>query len=392
VVAAAGPGAGRPRPVVLGATLAAAAAAAAPWLAAVVVNPAPLAPVGSAAPGVAAFAARAEPGLGTLGALAGLGGIWNGEAVPASRATGVAALATVVLLAVVAAGLPTVARHPAARWLLVLAAVAIAAPAAAATGAGQAVLAAAVDAAPGLGLLRDGQKWVALALPGYTLAAGAAVPVLARRLRPAAVGAVCCAALLAVLPDLAWGVRGAVRAVHYPPGWTAVAAAINADPRPVAVLPAGSMRRFGWAGPAPVLDPLPRWVRAEVLTPGDLVVSGRRVPGEGVHSHAVQRLLLDGADPAALAAAGVGWVVIEDGGAHVDPAVAATVSRLPLRYGDADLAVYRVGGQAPGATAAARRVVIGAHLLWLAVLGGGAVVAAAGCRRSGPAARLTPDR
>ena len=37
---------------------------------------------------------------------------------------------------------------------------------------------------------------------------------------------------------------------------------INADPRPVAVLPADSMRRFTWAGDAPVLDPLPRWVRA----------------------------------------------------------------------------------------------------------------------------------
>ena len=32
---------------------------------------------------------------------------------------------------------------------------------------------------------------------------------------------------------------------------------INADPRPVAVLPVDSMRRFAWAGDAPVLDPLP---------------------------------------------------------------------------------------------------------------------------------------
>lgn len=384
VVIAVGSGPPGPRWPTLCAGLGAALAAAGPWLAAVVVNPEPLAPVGSAAPGVAAFAARAEPGLGTLGAVAGLGGIWNGEAVPTSRTTAVAVLATAVLLAVVAAGIPTVARHPAARWLLVVAAVAVAAPAAAATGAGQAVLTAAIDAAPGLGVLRDGQKWVALALPAYTLAAAAAVPVLARWLRPALAAAVCCAALLAVLPDLAWGVGGAVRAVHYPPGWAAVAAAVNADPRPVAVLPAGSMRRFGWAGPAPVLDPLPRWVRAEVLAPGDLVISGRVVPGEGVHNHAVQQVLLDGADPAALAAAGVGWVVIDDGGAHVDPDVAATLQQLPLQYGDADLAAYRVGGQAPGASAGARRIVIGAHLLWLAVGAGAAAVALTARRRGAP--------
>ncbi len=37
---------------------------------------------------------------------------------------------------------------------------------------------------------------------------------------------------------------------------------------PVAVLPVDSMRQFGWAGGAPVLDPLPRWVRAEVLSTG----------------------------------------------------------------------------------------------------------------------------
>ena len=51
-----------------------------------------------------AFAARAEPGLGTLGSLASLGGIWNGEAVPASRTTLFAVVAAVVLLAVVALG------------------------------------------------------------------------------------------------------------------------------------------------------------------------------------------------------------------------------------------------------------------------------------------------
>ena len=83
-----------------------------------------------------AFAARAEPGLGTLGSLASLGGIWNADAVPASRTTLFAVVAAVVLLGVVALGLPTVVRRPVAVPLLILAAVAVVVPAAMATGPG----------------------------------------------------------------------------------------------------------------------------------------------------------------------------------------------------------------------------------------------------------------
>ncbi|BDH55367.1 hypothetical protein [Tsukamurella sp. PLM1] len=50
---------------------------------------------------VAAFSARAEPGLGTLGSLLGLGGIWNRQAVP----DGAPWLWTALVLAVLASGL-----------------------------------------------------------------------------------------------------------------------------------------------------------------------------------------------------------------------------------------------------------------------------------------------
>ena len=103
--------------------------------------------------------------------------------------------------------------------------------------------------------------------------------------------------MILALPDLAWGVWGRVEPVHYPAGWAAVAAAINAAPGPVAVLPAGTMRRFAWSGPAPVLDPLQRWVRADVLATGDLVISGVTVPGEGAHARAVSRVAAERARP-----------------------------------------------------------------------------------------------
>ncbi len=335
--------------------------AALPWLSAAIVARS-LAP--SQAEGVAAFAARAEPGLGTLGTLASLGGIWNGEAVPSSRTTLFAVVAAIVLLGIVVAGLPVAIRRPAAVPLLCLAALAVVVPAAMATGPGVAAVEATVRAMPGLGVLRDAQKWVALAVPGYALAGAAAVVSLRQRLPAAATALVCCAALIATLPDLVWGVGGKVSPVEYPRGWAAAAAMINDDPRPVAVLPVDSMRRFEWAGDAPVLDPLPRWVRSDVLSTGDLTIGGQTVPGEGERARTVQQMLLSGADRDQLADAGVGWVVVESSGA-------ADTLALPIAYHDDDLTVYRVGGDAPQATG--RGMVLAAHLAWLALLLGGLV-------------------
>ncbi|MGA5545452.1 hypothetical protein ACPCIR_26725 [Mycobacterium sp. NPDC051198] len=362
-VAAPGDGDGWRRLRVAALALGTSVLAATPWLVAAAVGGTVSSPVSAA--GVQAFAARAEPGLSTLGSLAGLGGIWNGEAVPGSRTTLFAVVATVVLVGVVALGLPAVIRNRRAVPLLILAAAAVLIPAAMATDVGLAFVDATIRAVPGLGVVRDGQKWVALAMPGYVVAAAAA-PVTLRRLgipMPAS-AAVACAALIAVLPDLAWGVGNQMRAVQYPPGWTAAASAINADPRPVAVLPPDSMRSFYWSGAAPVLDPLPRWLRAEVLSTGDLVIGGQVVPGEGTRAREVQDLMRSGADRQTMADAGVGWLVVETNGvpAELD---------LPVAYRDADIALYRIGGD--HAASPHRGTLIAAHLVWLLALVGGAV-------------------
>jgi hypothetical protein len=346
------PGPGRSRVLCAGIGLGAAILAALPWLTAAV---AAQSLSSSQAEGVPAFAARAEPGLATLGSLASLGGIWNSDAVPSSRTTLFAVVAAVVLIGVVAAGLPVAIRTPAAVPLLALAAAAVAVPALMATTPGLAAVESMVRALPGLGVVRDAQKWVALAVPGYTLAAAGAVLTLRRWLPAFATAAVCSLALIATLPDLAWGVGGKVVAVQYPAGWSAAAATINADPRPVAVLPPGNMRTFSWTGDAPVLDPLPRWVRADVLTTGDLTISGRVVHGEGGRAREVERLLARGADRDALARADVGWLVAETAG---------------------ELTVTRIGGDHPAASH--RVLMLVTHALWLTVLvvgGVGALVA-----------------
>ncbi len=391
LVCVAAPGTGRPRWLCAAVTLAAAVLAALPWLTASALGSSS---TGWAhARGLPAFAARAEPGLGTLGSLASLGGMWNGEAVPGSRASLFAVLSAAVLLVVVAAGLPALARRRAALPLLVLAAVSVLVPPALATGPGLALLRAVVDIAPGLGVLRDGQKWVALAMPGYALAGAGAVLTLRRWLRPTATALACCTALVLALPDLAWGVGGKLTPVHYPADWAAVAAMVNREPGAVAVLPAGTMRRFAWSGPAPVLDPLPRWVRADVLTTGDLTISGVSVPGEGSRAREVQGLLLAGADPVTLRRAGVTWLVVESGTPGDMGMAARTFERLPVSYRGRDLVLYRVGGTAIGVSADRRLVVMFAHVVWLAMLAGGLAMAGSRLRaRRHPASAATPLR
>ncbi|MEE9243567.1 MAG: hypothetical protein V3U55_05960, partial [Mycobacterium sp.] len=210
------PGGGRSRTYCALLSVGSATAAALPWLVASVVAGGWASTADES--GVPAFAARAEPGLGTLGSLASLGGIWNAEVVPDSRKTLFALLSAAVLLTVVAVGVPLLLRRRHAVPLLVLAAAAVVLPAVMATGPGLAALEAAVRAAPGLGVLRDGQKWVALAVPGYSLAGAAAVITLRPRIPAVATAAVSCAALVAALPDLAWGVGGQMSPVQYPPG------------------------------------------------------------------------------------------------------------------------------------------------------------------------------
>ncbi|GGK52954.1 hypothetical protein [Nocardia camponoti] len=143
----------------------------APWLTATALG----AGAGPSDPaGVAAFAARAEPWLGTMGSLAGLGGIWNAEAVPTSRTTPLALVATLFLLTMVALGVRAVWRQGrTGKTLITIAEAAILLPALGATPWGLSAGEWLVTEIPGAGLLRDTQKYVALAVPAYALCAAA---------------------------------------------------------------------------------------------------------------------------------------------------------------------------------------------------------------------------
>nr|WP_246024037.1 hypothetical protein [Nocardia yunnanensis] len=389
-----------------------------PWVVATALSGSGAAPSDPA--GIAAFAARAEPWLGTVGSLAGLGGIWNSTAVPDSRTTFYAFVGTALLLALVATGLRAVWRTGTpARRLIWLAAAVIALPALGATGWGLSAGEFLVTRVPGAGLLRDTQKYVALAMPAYALCAAAGCRAVGRwittaatptepsadsgfpadsasatdsaspagppaspdrsvgRYRTGRAAAVFIALLLIALPDLAWGAAGALRPVHYPAAWQRVAE-LTEGPGDVAVLPGGMFRRFAYSGDAPVLDPAPRMLRRDALQTGELPVRGGVVAGESKQARRVEKLLLRGGSARDLADQGVGWVLVE--GRTPGPLGDSknTLAQLIPVYGDADLQLYRVPGDinAEDASPADRRLSGAAHLLWATLLIGGFLTAA----------------
>jgi hypothetical protein len=269
--------------------------------------------------GVAAFAARAEGPMGTVGSLVGLGGIWNALAVPPGVGSWAWVAGFAVVLAVAVGGLPLLGR----RW-----------PAGAAVGllaaAGAGLLLAAAPALPGLrglaelvvtqlpggGLIRDSQKFVApLALVeavGFGLGVERVLPALpARWGRTAAAGLVAAPVLL--LPALAWGGAGRLAAVEYPPAFAETRSAMAADPVPgaVLVLPWHLYLPFEWNGDRVVLDPAPRWFPRRVVGNDDLELVGLTVPGEDPYGARLGPLVRGSATLApALPGAGVRYVLV----------------------------------------------------------------------------------
>lgn len=342
---------------------------ASPWLAATFLSSG--AADGSDPAGVAAFAARAEPGLGTLGSLAGLGGVWNSAAVPNSRTTLFAVLGTLLLLTVVLSGIPALwrrRRNPVISALAVLALVAVLAPALGATSWGLSAGRWSVEYFSGAGLLRDSQKWVALAAPFYAPSAAAGVMWAQNRFtlaRPTWSIAAVVVTMMA-LPDLAWGVGGALKPVQYPQSWTTVAEQLRDETGDVAVLPAGMFRAFSYTGDAPVLDPAPRFLPLDVLQTGELIVAGGSVGGEGTRAAQVEELLLTGASSTELAALGVSWILVElDTPGRSGEAALHNLERV---FADDYLELYRVPGDSAThqASTSSRTIVTLAHIAWVA--------------------------
>ncbi|HEU4675662.1 MAG TPA: hypothetical protein VFS29_06730 [Motilibacteraceae bacterium] len=318
--------AARARAVLLGGTL----ALQLPWVVAGVVHAVRYGGTSDPA-GVAAFAARSDTRLGLPGSLLTLGGVWNADVVPAGRGTLYAAVVAVVGIGVGLAGVRGLRRRDPSllRDLAVLAAVGLVLALLGVLPPTRAALEWATGAVPGAGLLRDGQKWLALAAPFVCTAWALGLEQLARRfaVRPvvAALAALGLLLPLFALPGLAWGAHDRLRPVRYPQDWARVRSALAASGRPgdVVVLPWAAFRQFAWNGGRTALDPAPRWLPRTTLVADDLPVGQQVVRGEDPRAQRISSLLAgDRPLTEQLAADGVGWVLLEHGtpGPAVPPA------------------------------------------------------------------------
>ncbi len=265
----------------------------------------------------AVFDAQSEGHLGRWGAVLSLGGIWNRDVVPDSRLLWTTVVLVLVMGAVMVIGLVTLWRQN--RGLLISLAVpaGLALALVVATRVAPDALGRLAGDVPGGGLLRDSTRYLAMLAPLEAVALGAGAVELVRRVRRPDVrqGVAVLLVLMPIvtLPDLAWGVGGRLDAVDYPFAWQDARAVVTSSgvDGDILVLPFSAYRRPPWNGDRPVLDPAGRYFDRTTVTNDDLLVSGTTVAGEDPRSARLRRVLGDGADPRALARAGIGLVVLE---------------------------------------------------------------------------------
>jgi hypothetical protein len=288
--------------------------------------------------GVAAFAARGSDWSGPFGALLGTGGIWNAQTTLPSRASPLAPIGTLLLLALAVVGWRSLReRWPAgaATRLLVLAGGGFLLAALGVLPGGRRLLEWLVATVPGAGVLRDGHKFL---IP-YALLLCLGVALGAERIGRRSVLAGALLLPVVILPDLAYGAAGRLRPVSYPADFAIVAARIGQAPGEVVSLPFAGYHTYPWNRSRTVIDPLPRYVDAEVLMDDRLIVGDRVIDGENRRAAEVRRTLAAGLP---LAGLGVRWVVVQrvEGAAPVPP---TALAGLRLVHAGSDLQLYENG-------------------------------------------------
>ncbi|HZG93685.1 MAG TPA: hypothetical protein VEZ46_03140 [Mycobacteriales bacterium] len=354
-----------------------------PWLLPSVLRPGG---VPADADGVAAFAARADTPLGTIGSLLTLGGVWNAEVAPPGRTALPVVAVTAALIAVAVLGVKryfamSAEAVPLAAVSLLLLVVAAAGAVPGLRGIARQV----VVAVPGGGIIRDGQKFVMPLALVLAVGFGLAVETLRLRVRDAEarplLAAVAVLAPVAVLPALGWGAAGRLRTAHYPAEWYDVRSVLDRAPEAggLVVLPWNALYQpFDWNSGRPVLDPAQRWFDRSTLVDDDLTVDDRVVAGEDPRADAVDAAVAAGAplEPV-LAAVGVRFAVVHQWRQAPAGQQLTAADRV---YDGAQLDLYRLrqpAGESPDGPPVGPVVVgdavAGALLLWgiAAIAGGG---------------------
>ncbi len=310
-----------------------------PW-----VIPSFLAPVLADPNGANAFAARADTPFGALGSLVLLGGIWNARAVPAGYGGLAASIAWLILAVLALSGYLLVARPRRLCPGLGVAGFAGFCVAALGTwGPTLALLRAAIAFWPAFALLRDGQQFIAPLALAESAGLGAGVLWLAggrsRPSRPdasaaALLGVLALLAPVLLLPGLALGAFGRLRAVEYPADWLAARTMIDAPgtgPGAVLLLPWAQYRQYPWNHGEPVFDPWPRMLSRPMIWNDALRVGSATVAAESAQARRLGPAIESGRPlTSVLLRAGVRYVIIDAGPLLGRPrARLAGLARLP---------------------------------------------------------------
>jgi hypothetical protein len=276
-----------------------------------------------------------------------LGGVWNADVVPASRGELVPLVLGFLMLLVSAIGVVRWYRQDRLALALVIAAVV-------AVCIGMAGVVAPdafewlVANVPGVGLFRDGQRYLGPLVLVEAVGFGAAVAGLLRVVPLKwVVGATAALVPIAALPGLAFG--AGLKVAQYPADWAQARRVLATDDRPGDFIPwpFESYRAPSWNYKRPVLDPMPRYFSQPSIVPDELIVDGHRLAGEDPRATAVATALREamktGADPTAvLLQQGVAWLVVdrEAGG----PSPRELIPQLTEVFNGPTVSVYRLPG------------------------------------------------
>lgn len=265
--------------------------------------------------GTSAFASGADTPFGVVGSLLLGGGLWNDRTWFVERTTwpvALAALLVVVTMVALAVRRRSWWRDPVTRGASIAGLIGLSLSALAALPGGDRLLGWAVTSVPGGGLLRDGQKFVALWVLLLAVATAVVVDRMVERGLPTLPVVVAVLWPVATLPSLAWGHSSAWGSVDYPQDMLTVAQQVGGSGERVAVFPWSTYRRYDWNADRVVLDPWNRLLPQTVVSDDRLPLRDGTVAGEDLGSARVTRSLKDGGDTAAvLRSLGVRWVIVQ---------------------------------------------------------------------------------
>jgi hypothetical protein len=131
--------------------------------------------------------------------------------------------------------------------------------------------------APGFGVMREAQKWVALVSLAIAVGTGCLAAAIARTRASLAAWAVVLLPI-ALAPTLAWGLSDRIEPVRYPSGWAAVRSAVDRVPGDVVVLPWEQYPMSVITGDRTIANPGPAYFGSRVITSRNPGVGG--LPGD----------------------------------------------------------------------------------------------------------------